>query len=262
MGFSCSVQIILLHLRLGSRFFSLEARDTGKGSMSDLRGGGSGFSVCKPWDRVVVKITPPPYTQALGKHSAAAGIGTETKMTFTSRSRCKHRELPIGQNQIKHDLCWTGALILSNNPALNIGNVIVYLWDMRAEGETKREAPGDVSLPPFLLLVTSQQTPARSLSWALGEPACFFSPRENTKPESWVLLEHLNLFNYRKYRMRQNRNILPWQEGPFSQVYFQSFNPPAPPWATTHPCSLAGPQKNPLSFLWSGADTPRKQTLS
>lgn len=71
-----------------------------KGSVSDLRGRGAGSSVCQPWGRVVVKICPPPHTP--GKPSVAAGIGTETEKTFASWS--KHRELPIGQNQIKHDL--------------------------------------------------------------------------------------------------------------------------------------------------------------
>jgi len=101
---------------------------------------------------------------------------------------------------------------------------------MRVEGEEKPEAPGDVSLPLIISIFdTSQQTSTRSLSWALGEPTCTFSPREGTKPETWLLLEHLNLFNYIKYRMRQNRNILPWQEGPFSHVSFQSCNPQSPP---------------------------------
>lgn len=59
MGFSCSVQGVLLHLMLGSRFSSLEARGAGKCSISDLRGGGLGSSVRQPWGREVVKIHHP-----------------------------------------------------------------------------------------------------------------------------------------------------------------------------------------------------------
>lgn len=64
--------------------------------MSDLRQGAQDLL----WSPAMVGI--PLHTP--GEPLASGGIGTETEKTFTSRSRGKHRELPIGQTQIKRDL--------------------------------------------------------------------------------------------------------------------------------------------------------------
>lgn len=123
---------------------------------------------------------------------------------------------------------------------------------MRAEGETKPGAAGDVSFPLFLLLITSQQNPTRPLSF---RRACLHlfpkaSCQNTPKPKSLVLSEHLNLF---KYRMRQNRNVLPWEVDPSFWVCFQSHTPPAIPWVTAQPCC---PQKSPF-FPLKGSRQPQ-----